>query len=41
MAKSHKYFPAKNKNPEKNHLFICEGDSASNFVFSMLNGKND
>ena len=40
---SAKYIPAqKSKSfPNKCFLFLCEGDSAQNFVVSMLNGKND
>ena len=36
-----KYFPAKSRDPSKCFLFICEGDSAKNFICSMLNGNNE
>ncbi len=36
-----KYTPAKRKTPKDNYLFLCEGDSAKNFIDTMLNGNND
>ena len=38
--KDMKYTSAKGLNPEKNYLFICEGDSAKNFIDTMLNGND-
>ena len=37
-----KYTPARNlRDPSKTYLFICEGDSAKNFIDTMLNGSNE
>ena len=40
MTQTNKYIPAKENKPEKNFLFICEGDSASTFIITMLDGNN-
>jgi DNA gyrase/topoisomerase IV subunit B len=41
LIKDVKYSPARLKDPKNNYLFLCEGDSAKNFIDTMINGKND